>query len=115
MTVSWTPGGSSARKSSSAQRRLTAVGRGGDTAESAQAELLRAGNHAAAWSLYVFALQSVAHVEHGEVVRGEFLSIEQNADLPTLAAVQVHAANAVNGLDGAPNLFVSDLGEFATA
>ena len=61
--------------------------RRGDAAKSAQSQLLRSGNHAAARRLNVLALERLAHVEHGKVVGGEFLRVEQNADLACLPAV----------------------------
>ena len=67
-------------------------------------KFLGTGDHAAARRLDVFALQRVAHIQHGEVVGGEFLRVEQNANLARLPAVQVHAAHAVDasGLRAAP-------------
>ncbi len=50
---------------------------GGDAAESAKAEFLRASDHAAAGSFDVFALEGVAHIEDGEIVGGEFLRVEE--------------------------------------
>ena len=83
---------------------------GSDAAEGAEAELLRAGDHAAAGSFDVFALEGVAHVEDGEIVRGEFLRVEENANLARLAAVELDAANAIDRLDGAADLLVGDFG-----
>src|SRR6266568_4041940 len=62
--------------------------RGSHAAQRAQAQFLRAGNHAAAGSLDVLPLQGCAHVQHGNIVRSQLLRIEQNADLPALPAVQ---------------------------
>ncbi len=61
--------------------------RGSDAAEGAKAELLRAGDHAAAGGFDIFALERVAYIEDGEIVRGEFLRVEEDADLAGLAAV----------------------------
>src|SRR5580698_2102912 len=90
------------------------IGRG-DAAERAEAELLRACNHAAAGSLDIFPLERIAHVDNREIVGGQFLGVEKDADLAGLATVQLNAAHAVDGLDGAADLFVGDFGEFAAA
>ncbi len=63
----------------------------------------------------IFPLQGVAHVQHGKIVRGKFLGIEQYADLPGLSAIQLHAAYAVDGLDRPPHLFVGDFRQLPAA
>ena len=86
-----------------------------DASEGAQSQFLRASDHAAAGRFDVFALQRIAHIEHGEIVRGEFLRVEQHANLPRLPAIQIDAADAIHGLDGAPHLLVGNLRQFAAA
>ena len=94
---------------------LTELIGGGDAAQSAEAQFLRAGDHAAARRFDVFALQRFAHIEDGEIVRSELLRVEQHADLPLLPAVQVNAADSIHGLNGAPHLLVGNLGQLAAA
>ena len=53
----------------------------------AQPQLLRPGNHAAAWRFYIFSLQRITDVQNRKMVRSESLRIEQNANLPHLPAV----------------------------
>ena len=81
----------------------------------AQPKFLWTGNHASARSFNVFAAEGVAHIEDREVVRGKLLRVEQNANLPRLPSVQVDAADAIDGLDGAADLLVSDLCQFTAA
>src|SRR5262249_123554 len=81
-----------------------------NTPQRSQAQFLRPGNHATARCLDIFSLQRIAHVEDREVMGGKLLRIEQDANLPLLAAAEVNAANAVNRLQGAANLLVGDLG-----
>ena len=45
----------------------------------------------------------------------QFLRIEQHANLAALPAVQIDAADAIDGLDGAADLLVRDLCEFTAA
>ena len=82
--------------------------RGGHATERAQPQLLRARDHAPARGLDVFPLQGFAHVQHGEIVRGQLLCIEEYADLPPLPAIEVHTSYAVYGLNRAAHLFVGD-------
>src|SRR5579859_438381 len=86
---------------------------GGDASESTQSEFLRTGNHSPARRFDIFALQSVAHVKHSEIVSGQFLRIEQNAYLTRLSAVELNAADAIHCLDRPTDLLVRDLGQFA--
>ena len=89
--------------------------RRGDAPERAKPQFLRAGNHAPAWRFDVLALQSRTHVKDSKIVSGELLDIQQNSNLPGLAAVQIDAANSVHGLNDPTDLFVGDLGQFAAA
>ena len=88
---------------------------GSDAPEGAQAQFLRAGNHAAAGRFDIFACEGVAHIKHREVVRGQFLRVEQNANLALLPAVELDAADAVDRLDRAAHLLVGNFRQFAAA
>ncbi len=103
--------GSSAR----ADHDFTELFRGGHAPQRAQPQLLRSGDHAPARRFDVFPLQSIADVQHRKIVLGKLLGIEQNADLPALPPIQVHAAHAVHGLNRAPHLFVRDFRQLPAA
>ena len=103
------------RSTACANHDFAELFRGRDAPQSPQAQLHRAGNHAPAGSFDIFPLQGFAHVQHRKIVCGQLLRIEQNAYLPRLPAIQVHAPHAVHGLDGTPHLFVGDFCQFAAA
>ena len=88
---------------------------GSDTTESAEAELLRASNHTAAGRFDVFALEGVADVEDGEIVGSKLLRVEEDANLACLAAVEFDTADAIDSLNGAADLLVSNFGQLAAA
>src|SRR6266436_2305682 len=63
------------RASARTDYNLAELLRGRDAAERSKPQFLRSGDHAPARRFDILALQSRAHIENGEVVRGELLRI----------------------------------------
>ena len=57
--------------------------------------------------------KALAHIEHGEIVGSQLLRIQQYANLPRLAALQIDATHAVDRLNRPPHLLVGDFGQLA--
>src|SRR3989304_2449184 len=87
----------------------------GHAPQRAQTELFGAMNNAATWRFDVFALHGLANIEHAQVVRGQPLAIDQEADFAALAPIEADFAHPRDGLQSPAHLLVGNLGELAPA
>ena len=103
------------RASARPEHDLAELLRGSHPPQSAQPQFLRAGDHAPARRFNVFALQRLAHVQDREVVSGELLRVQEDANLPLLPSVKLDTADSVHRLNDAAHLLVGDLRQLAAA
>ena len=85
----------------------------GDPPQRPQAHLFRAADHVPARFLDVFIDQSVTQLGHRQAVRYKPLRIDQDANLPVLAAHQVNSTHTVHRLNPTPHYLVRDFRELA--
>ena len=84
-----------------------------EAAHGADAHFGGATDDAAAGSFNVFRAEGAFDFLGAEVVGVQLVDVHEDIDLAELAADDVHGANAVDGFEGAADLFVADFGEFA--
>ena len=82
-----------------------------DPAERAQQQLALTLLDGAAGNLDVLRDDGVADLGHRQAVRVQLLDVDDDVDLAGAAAGQADLADAVDGLDGAGDLLVGELGE----
>ena len=84
-----------------------------DAAHHAERVFRRADLHRTAGHLEVLGRQGVGHVGHRQAVGAELHRVQDDVDLPRLAADEHHLPDAVNGLQLPPQHLVAVLGDVA--